>query len=88
MSGLPQRSRRTRLYFAGGRESIPATDPPTVDDDRRQRTSAPEVTLAHELVHCVHALAGTMDSMGRDTAGRRWIRQAATMEAVGLFREK
>ncbi|WP_372405188.1 M91 family zinc metallopeptidase [Streptomyces luteireticuli] len=49
---------------------------------------APEVTLAHELVHCAHALAGTTDETGKDTAERRRIRQEATNEAVGLFREK
>ncbi|MEU1375041.1 M91 family zinc metallopeptidase [Streptomyces triculaminicus] len=50
--------------------------------------TAPEVTLAHELIHAAHALAGTMDDTGHDDDERTRVRQAALAETERLFRER
>ncbi|MFF4741248.1 M91 family zinc metallopeptidase [Streptomyces sp. NPDC001262] len=50
--------------------------------------TAPEVTLAHELIHAAHALAGTMDDTGHDDDERARVRQAALAETERLFRER
>ncbi|RLU81809.1 hypothetical protein CTZ27_31915 [Streptomyces griseocarneus] len=50
--------------------------------------TAPEVILAHELIHAAHALAGTMDGTGHDADERARIKQAALAETERLFREK
>lgn len=50
--------------------------------------TAPEVTLAHELIHAAHALSGTMDDTGHDDEERARVRQAALAETERLFREK
>ncbi|MGW2364562.1 M91 family zinc metallopeptidase [Streptomyces sp. NPDC001667] len=50
--------------------------------------TAPEVTLAHELVHAAHALAGTLDDVGHDDTERARMRQAALAETERLFRER
>ncbi|MBB5118971.1 hypothetical protein AF335_07450 [Streptomyces eurocidicus] len=50
--------------------------------------TAPEVTLAHELIHAAHALAGTMDDTGHDADERARVRQAALAETERLFRER
>lgn len=50
--------------------------------------TAPEIVLAHELIHAAHALAGTLDDTGHDAAERDRIQQAAIAEAERLFREK
>ncbi|MEV4502213.1 M91 family zinc metallopeptidase [Streptomyces klenkii] len=50
--------------------------------------TAPEMILAHELVHAAHALAGTMDDTGHDDAERDRIKQAALAETERLFRER
>ncbi|MCQ8773534.1 type III secretion system effector protein [Streptomyces telluris] len=49
---------------------------------------APEVTLAHELIHAAHALAGTLDDTGHDDDERARVRQAALAETERLFRER
>ncbi|MDT0449452.1 M91 family zinc metallopeptidase [Streptomyces hesseae] len=50
--------------------------------------TAPEVALAHELIHAAHALAGTMDDTGHDGDERARVRQAALAETERLFRER
>lgn len=49
---------------------------------------APEIVLAHELIHCAHALAGTMDDVGHDEGEQLKIRNAAQAEGQRLFHEK
>ncbi|MFE0043755.1 type III secretion system effector protein [Streptomyces albireticuli] len=49
---------------------------------------APEIVLAHELMHCAHALAGTMDDVGYDEEERLRIQKAAAAEGRRLFHEK
>ncbi|MEV4923812.1 M91 family zinc metallopeptidase [Streptomyces roseoverticillatus] len=50
--------------------------------------TAPEVILAHELIHAAHALAGTMDDAGHDAGERTRVQQAASAETERLFRER
>ncbi|MEH6374012.1 M91 family zinc metallopeptidase [Streptomyces sp. KLMMK] len=50
--------------------------------------TAPEMVLAHELIHAAHALAGTMDDTGHDDDERARVRQAALAETERLFRER
>ncbi|MCF3106265.1 hypothetical protein IPZ58_32535 [Streptomyces roseoverticillatus] len=50
--------------------------------------TAPEVILAHELIHAAHALAGTMDDAGHDAGERARIKEAALAETERLFRER
>ncbi|MFF4159164.1 M91 family zinc metallopeptidase [Streptomyces sp. NPDC001678] len=50
--------------------------------------TAPEMILAHELIHAAHALAGTMDDAGHDNDERAKVRQAALAETERLFRER
>ncbi|MEV6669526.1 M91 family zinc metallopeptidase [Streptomyces sp. NPDC051162] len=75
------------LYNGRGAYSIVSFHPRVLllSDDV---ATAPEVTLAHELIHAAHALAGTMDDTGRDDDERARVRQAALAETERLFRER